>query len=144
VARFVHPAKPPPADPARPRAPRAPKGTSGGQGRKRGQPLTRDEKEAGAKSKRKGKTADLPLSIDQQFLLVATYELAAFNSDSRQTAAQIVDQAKGHHCDPENVKRALADLVEDKHFLGSKTGRGGGYWLTPEGKRRAKRLKKSI
>jgi hypothetical protein len=90
------------------------------------------------------KPADLPLSEDQQVLLVAAYELAAFDSDSRKTAAEIVDQAKGHHCDPENVKRALADLVNDKHLLDSKTGRGGGYWLTPEGKRRAKRLKESM
>jgi hypothetical protein len=57
VARFVRPDKPPPADPAGSQAPRTPEGTSGGQGRKRGQPLTRDQEESGTKNKGNGRTA---------------------------------------------------------------------------------------
>jgi hypothetical protein len=82
------------------------------------------------------------LSEDQRYLLIAALELAAFDSDSRKTAARIVDRAKGRFADPSNAKKALADLV-GKGLLGSLTGAKGGYWLTREGRRRAERLASS-
>jgi hypothetical protein len=98
---------------------------------------------AGEKDEKERKPADPPLSEDQQFLLIAAYELSAFDSDSRQTAAKIVVRAKSKHADPANVKRSLSDLVH-KELLHSKPSRGGGYWLTSEAMERAKRLKELI
>ena len=66
-------------------------------------------------------------------------ELGALDSDTRRTAAQIVDRAKGRRADPANTKKALADLVR-KGLCESLTGRNGGYWLIEKGKARAQRL----
>jgi hypothetical protein len=104
--------------------------------------------EPGKNKKRRGQPAgtdaqddrsDPSLSEDQRYLLVAALELAVFESDSRRTAAQIVDRAKGRFADPFNAKKALANLVH-KGLLGSQTGAQGGYWLTLEGRHRAERL----
>jgi hypothetical protein len=81
------------------------------------------------------------LSEDQRYLLVATLELSAFDSDSRRTAAQIVDGAKGRFADPPNAKKALAGLVR-KNPMESKRGSQGGYWLTTKGKHRSERLQR--
>ena len=82
---------------------------------------------------------DLPLSVDQRDFLVAALELSAFDSDSRQTATEIVEQAKGKHAEPQNAKHSFASLVEKK-LLESTTGRHGGYWLTETGRSRAERI----
>ena len=73
------------------------------------------------------------LSNDEQYLLIASLELAAANSDSRRTAQALSDRAKGRHADVGNVKKALRRLVE-KELLESTKGSGGGYWLTAKGK----------
>jgi hypothetical protein len=83
--------------------------------------------------------AEPPLTNEQQYLLIAALELAAFDSDSRRTAEELVKAAKGASADPANAKKPLAGLVRDGQ-LDSRKGAGGGYWLTPAGKRRAIRL----
>ena len=82
---------------------------------------------------------DLPLSVDQRDFLVAALELSAFDSDSRQTATEIVEQAKGKHANRRTRNARFASLVEKK-LLESTTGRHGGYWLTETGRSRAERI----
>lgn len=93
-------------------------------------------------TEQQGPPSDEPvLGEDARYLLVAAYELGAFDSDGRRSASRLCEQAKGRLADPNGVKRTLKDLV-DVRLLKSATGRGGGYWLTEAGKKRAERIKR--
>jgi hypothetical protein len=87
-----------------------------------------------------GNRAEPSLSRDQRWLLVAALRLSAIHSDSRKNAKVLLIKARGEFDKPANVKKALSRLVREG-LLDSRTGRGGGYWLTPAGKLRAERLK---
>ena len=102
-------------------------------------PTTGDNRQGAGKANEGKEKTDEPLSEDRQYLLIAMYELKALDSDTRHTAVQIVDRAKGRTADPANTKKALADLVR-KGLCKSLTGAKGGYWLKPTGKARAERL----
>jgi hypothetical protein len=73
------------------------------------------------------------LSHRQYDILKALYQLKAFTSDSRQTTATIACEAEGKHVNPESFKVPLAQL-RYRTLVESKSGRGGGIWLTPAGK----------
>jgi hypothetical protein len=88
-----------------------------------------------------GERAEPALSALQQDLLVAALRLKAFDSDSRRTADELVEAAIGRDAEPNNAKKALADLAKTKGLMKSRTGRQGGYWLTVKGKVRAEALR---
>jgi hypothetical protein len=95
--------------------------------------------EAVTTSEQEGEAPDTPLSVEQRWLLIAAYRLNAFTSDRRKTGDQIVKEAKGKFASRANASKALSGFVATR-LLDSKTGSGGGYWLTPKGKARAERL----
>lgn len=81
------------------------------------------------------------LSTNKQDILKAMLENGAIDSDSRITADKIVVAVAGPDVDSGAFKDPLADLTKGSEpFLNSRTGRGGGYWLTKHGISRAKKL----
>lgn len=82
---------------------------------------------------------DEPLSERAQLVLVAMLELDAVVSDRRRPVEQIAPRALGPEADANGLKQVLAEL-RAKGMARSKTGRGGGFWLTDKGHRRAEWL----
>lgn len=85
---------------------------------------------------------DEPLNNRAQSVLIAMLELGALDSDHRQSTEDIAIKALGDGADPNALKSVMADLKTRK-LIGSKTGSGGGCWLTRAGKLRAEKLNKS-
>jgi hypothetical protein len=85
---------------------------------------------------------DEPLSDRAQSVLIAMLELGALDSDQRRSTEDIAIKALGDGTDPNALKSVMADLKTRK-LINSKTGSGGGCWLTEGGKRRAEKLSKS-
>jgi hypothetical protein len=83
-----------------------------------------------------------PLSDRAQSVLMAMLELGALDSDQRRSTEDIAIKTLGDGTDPNALKSVMADLKTRK-FINSKTGSGGGCWLTEAGKRRAEKLSKS-
>jgi len=83
-----------------------------------------------------------PLSDRAQSVLMAMLELRALDSDQRRSTEDIAFQALGDGTDPNALKSVMANLKTRK-LINSKTGSGGGCWLTEAGKRRAEKLSKS-
>lgn len=82
---------------------------------------------------------DEPLSERAQLVLAAMLELNAVDSDRRRPVEEIAPRALGPEADANALKLVLAEL-RGKGMARSKTGRGGGFWLTDKGRRRAERL----
>lgn len=82
---------------------------------------------------------DEPLSERAQLVLAAMLELDAVDSDRRRPVEEIAPRALGPEADANALKLVLAEL-RGKGMARSKTGRGGGFWLTDKGRRRAERL----
>jgi hypothetical protein len=85
---------------------------------------------------------DEPLNNRAQSVLIAMLELGALDSDHRQSTEHIAIKALGDGTDPNALKSVMADLKTRK-LIDSKTGSGGGCWLTKAGKGRAEKLNKS-
>jgi DNA-binding IscR family transcriptional regulator len=67
-------------------------------------------------------------------------ELDAIDSDRRQSTEDITMKALGHGADANALKSVMAELRTRK-LIDSKTGRGGGCWLTENGRARAEKLR---
>lgn len=81
-----------------------------------------------------------PLSERAQLVLIAMQEMEAITSDLRRTAEEITVKAFGKQADANALKGTMSDLTT-RGLTDSKTGRGGGYWLTEKGLARANRLR---
>ncbi|HRQ76177.1 MAG TPA: hypothetical protein PK098_09695 [Phycisphaerales bacterium] len=81
-----------------------------------------------------------PLSDRAQGVLLAMLDLNAIDSDRRKSTVDIAIEALGRSADPNALKGVMADL-STRHLIQSKTGRGGGCWLTDRGRSRAERLR---
>jgi hypothetical protein len=86
--------------------------------------------------------ADEPLSERAQSVLIAMLELKADSSDRRQSSEQIASRALGASYDANSLKAVLSEL-KTRLLIDSKTGRGGGCWLTEAGHLRAEKLVRS-
>ncbi|HRX85791.1 MAG TPA: Rrf2 family transcriptional regulator [Phycisphaerae bacterium] len=83
---------------------------------------------------------DEPLGERAQLVLVAMLELGAVDSDRRQSTEAIAFKALGADADANALKTVMAEL-KSRGLIESKTGRGGGCWLTDAGKLRAEKLR---
>ncbi len=83
---------------------------------------------------------DEPLSERAQIVLIAMVELNAIDSDRRQTTEEIACKALGNKSEGNTLKGVMAELKTRK-LINSKTGRGGGCWLTANGRQRAEKLR---
>jgi hypothetical protein len=93
------------------------------------------------KQRRSRPKKEVQLSRRQLLILRAMLALGALNSDSRRRVSDIADRAEGASANVDGYKRPLADLNE-KGFVRSKEGAGGGSWLTRKGASRAQKLPK--
>jgi hypothetical protein len=84
---------------------------------------------------------DEPLSERSQLVLVAMHLLEAFDSDRRKPTEEIAVKALGGGADPNALKGVMAEL-KTRELINSKTGRGGGCWLTESGRARAEKLRR--
>jgi len=84
--------------------------------------------------------ANEPISERGQHVLVAMLILKAFDADSLKSTERIANKAIGNGVEANSLKSVMSDLKTHK-FVQSKTGRGGGCWLTEKGKNRAEKLK---
>lgn len=81
-----------------------------------------------------------PLSERAQDVLVAMLELGAIDSDARRKTPEIAVKALGDGTDPNSLKVVMSEL-RTRELVSSKTGRGGGCWLTDTGRSRADKLR---
>ncbi len=72
------------------------------------------------------------LTERQRNCLQALYESKAFDADSCLRASEIAVKVDGRGAGSESFKKPLSDLAM-RELVASKTGRGGGSWLTAEG-----------
>ena len=82
---------------------------------------------------------DEPLNDRARHVLEAMLVLDAVDSDRRQSTGDIVKKALGNNADANAMKSVMAEL-NSCGLVGSKTGRGGGCWLTSAGLLRAEKL----
>lgn len=85
-------------------------------------------------------TSEEPLAERAQLVLIAMLELDAVDSDRRKPTDEIAVQALGEGADPNALKGVMSDL-KTRELINSKTGRGGGCWLTAKGISRASKLR---
>ncbi|WP_165698860.1 Rrf2 family transcriptional regulator [Bremerella volcania] len=83
---------------------------------------------------------DEPLADRAQLVLIAMLELDAVDSDRRKPTDEIAIKALGEGTDPNALKGVMSDL-KTRELINSKTGRGGGCWLTDKGNSRASKLR---
>jgi len=83
-------------------------------------------------------SADEPLSVRAQEVLIAMLDLDAIDSDRRQSTETIAVRASGG--DANSLKTVMSDL-NTRQLIASKTGRTGGCWLTARGIARAGKLR---
>lgn len=81
------------------------------------------------------------LSQRQILILQTLFEATAFNSDRRINTDEIAERAEGPGTNPAGFKEPVADL-HSKGFIKTKTGRGGGCWLSQKGLQRAEEITK--
>jgi hypothetical protein len=82
----------------------------------------------------------VPVLSDKQYLILQSMmELKARSADTRQNADSIAKSCDGKHASASAFKPLLSDLTKRK-LTESKTGSGGGSWLTPHGVVVANRL----
>ena len=84
-------------------------------------------------------SSEKPLGERAQLILVAMLELDAVDSDRRRSTEDIAVKAQGSGTDPNALKSVMAEL-KTRVLIDSKTGRGGGCWLTDSGRLRAEKL----
>lgn len=87
------------------------------------------------------KESEEPLGDRAQNVLIAMLELSAVDSDSRRSTEDIA--TKAINGDGNALKSVMADL-KTRLLIDSKTGRGGGCWLTQPGRERAQKLRGRI
>ncbi|QDU80631.1 hypothetical protein Pla110_23620 [Polystyrenella longa] len=87
--------------------------------------------------------SDEILSPNEQYILIAMFEMQSTDSDSRQTQAKIDEKAFGPTCDSNALKSVFSKLKK-RGFILASTGPRGGYWLSEKGNARAKILKYSM
>jgi hypothetical protein len=85
-------------------------------------------------------TVDEPLNERAQDVLVAMLESGALDSDTRKSTEDIAAKALSQHADANALKSVMSDL-KTREYVRSKTGRGGGCWLTEKGRLRAEKLR---
>lgn len=76
----------------------------------------------------------------QKKILKTLLELRAFDQTTRKTSADVLKEANETLAQSGHDKNSISDLSRDQ-LIGSKTGSGGGIWLTAAGKTLAERLK---
>lgn len=86
-------------------------------------------------------STDEPLSDRARDVLIAMLELGAVDSDSRKSTEEIAIRALGSHADANSLKSVMSEL-STRRLIKTKTGRGGGGWLTPKGRSRVEKLRK--
>ncbi len=87
------------------------------------------------------RTADEPLSERAQDLLLAMWEMGLFDSDHRKPTEDIAVRAFGASADANAAKTPMSEL-NGRGLADSRTGRGGGCWLTERGRIRGEKLRK--
>lgn len=85
-------------------------------------------------------SCDDPLNERAQEVLQAMLELGAVDSDQRKPTETIAIKAIGQCADANSLKVVMSELKTRK-LINSKTGRGGGCWLTANGRQRAEKLR---
>lgn len=85
-------------------------------------------------------SSEEPLSERARLVLVAMLELDAVDSDRRRSTEDIAVRAIGTGTDANALKSVMAELKTRK-LIDSRTGRGGGCWLTESGRPRAEKLR---
>ena len=80
-----------------------------------------------------------PMSQLKYNILQAMLELGAITADERRTTDKIAEKAEGSDANPNKFKVPLVELKNDS-YVESKEGRGGGFWLTDNGKAVAEKL----
>ncbi len=83
---------------------------------------------------------DEPLGERAQDVLIAMLECRAIDSDNRLSTDDIAAKALGEHADANSLKSVMSEL-KTRQYVQSKTGRGGGCWLTGKGRVRAQKLR---
>lgn len=83
---------------------------------------------------------DEPLSERAQAMLVAMLELNALDADRRRATSAITAKALGPGLDGNSLKPVIAELTT-RGLTETRQGRGGGCWLTDNGRLRAEKLK---
>jgi len=81
------------------------------------------------------------LSNRKMYILQAMFLAGAFTADSRMTTDRIAKVAEGPEADPNGFKESIAELRRAQ-LIETKQGRGGGCWLTAEGRGIAKMILK--
>jgi hypothetical protein len=91
---------------------------------------------------RESKERALPESLSdvERKALRALYSLKAFDQESRKTISTIGRQAEGKHWPNEGPYRDAVPCLVEKGLAKTKEGRGGGAWLTPDGRKIAKSI----
>ncbi|MCL2647168.1 MAG: Rrf2 family transcriptional regulator [Phycisphaerales bacterium] len=85
---------------------------------------------------------DAAINERQQKILIAMFELKAFDSDSRCSTEKIAKHTD-KFATPKSYKQPMADL--GRHGLvNKKRGSGGGCWLSEKGQERAEQLKGKV
>ncbi|MEX1231117.1 MAG: hypothetical protein WEB58_12805 [Planctomycetaceae bacterium] len=84
--------------------------------------------------------SDAFLSQRAQLVLAAMYEMALFDSDQRRATEDIAVKALGPDADANSLKSVMIEL-KSLQMIETKTGRGGGCWLTKKGRTRAEKLR---
>jgi len=110
-----------------------------------GHTLTRTQADAQSRNARgsemfKASSSDDPLSERAQLVLVAMLELGSIDSDTRTTTAEISVRAIGGQADANSLKTVMSEL-RTRGLIKTKTGSGGGCWLTEKGLARAQKLR---
>lgn len=83
---------------------------------------------------------EIPALSHRQYVTLQTLlKMRATSADARQTTAKIVERAEGKAADYVQFKRDIASL-KAAGFIDTKSGAGGGCWLTTEGRKLANRL----
>jgi len=83
---------------------------------------------------------EMPALSARQYLILQTLLIMkAMTAVARQTTAKIVEKAEGKAADPVQFKKDIASL-KNAGFIDTKSGAGGGCWLTTKGRNLASRL----
>ena len=86
---------------------------------------------------------EVPVLSELQYLILETMKgLGALSADTRQTGEAIATACNGKQAEVNVFKPLLSDLTK-RDLTQSKTGSGGGSWLTPQGVDVANRLLKN-
>ena len=78
------------------------------------------------------RNANNEITDRQRYILQALHENKAFDRGNLMTTAEVAKEAEGPEANPENFKEPMSDLSYQR-LIETKTGRGGGAWLTEEG-----------